>query len=61
MCAVCGTVLCGFWGSEFELCVVEFGVGMGVFILCCVWESFVSVWGSNYVLCLGQFGAGLGV
>jgi len=60
VCAVCGTVWCGFWGSEFELCVVEFGVSLGEFILCCVWESFVSVWGSNYVLCLGQFGAGLG-
>jgi len=40
--------------------VVEFGVGLGEFILCCVWDSFVSVWGSNYVLCLVEFGAGLG-
>ena len=42
MCAVCGTVWCGFVGvSE-----------------CCVWDSLVWVWGSVYLLCVGQFFGG---
>jgi len=48
------------WGSEFVLCVGEFGVyfrGVSVF---CVWDSVVVAWGSECVLCLGQFGFGFG-
>ena len=87
---MCGTVWCGFggvsifcvwdrllrvWGSEFVLCVGQFGVGLGECVcavcgtdlgvsrrvsLCCVWESLVLVWGCECVLCVGQFGVGLG-
>ena len=44
VCAVCGTVCCGF----------------GVVGVCRVWDSFVWVWGSEFVLCVGEFGLGLG-
>jgi len=55
---VCGTVCCGFWASEFVLCVGQFGVELGsVCVLCvgqvlcgflgmsfcCVWDSLVWV------------------
>ena len=43
MCAVCGTVWCGFGGVS----------------VCCVWESLVWVCGSECVLCVGQYGVGL--
>ena len=43
VCAVCGTVWCGY-------------VGVSV---CCVWDSLVWVCGSECVLCVGQFGVGL--
>ena len=57
MCAVCGTVWCGFVGVR----------------VCLVWDSLVWFWGSECVLCgrvwcgfggvsvlcVGQFGAGL--
>jgi len=36
---VCGTVWCGFVGSECVLGVGEFGVGMWGVSVCCVWES----------------------
>jgi len=48
------------WGSEFVLCVGEFGAGLGELVFCRVWERFVWVWGSEFVLCVGEFGAGLG-
>ena len=57
---MCGTVCCGFWGSEFVLCVGQFGVGLWGLSVCCVWDSLVWVWGSEFVLCVGQFGLGLG-
>ena len=43
MCAVCGTVCCGFGGVS----------------LCCVWDIFVWVWESECLLCVGQFCVGL--
>jgi len=43
VCAVCGTVRCGF-------------VGVSV---CCVWDSLVWGCGSECVLCVGQFGVGM--
>jgi len=43
VCAVCGTVWCGF-------------VGVSV---CCVWDSLVWVCGSECVLYVGQFCVGL--
>ena len=43
MCAVCGTVCCGFGGVS----------------VCYVWGSLVWVWGSESVLCVGQIGVGL--
>ena len=43
MCAVCGTVICGFEGV----------------IVCCVLDSLLWVCVSECVLCVGQFGVGL--
>ena len=44
MCAVCGTVWCGFGGLS----------------VWCVGNSLLWVCGSEYVLCVGKFGVGLG-
>jgi len=43
VCAVCGTVWCGF-------------VGVSV---CCVWDSLEWDCGGYFLLCVGQFGVGL--
>ena len=74
MCAVCGTVWCGFAGIDCVLCVGQFGAGLwelvravcgtvwcgfGGVSLCCVWDSLVWVWGSECVLCVGELGVGL--
>ena len=45
-------------GSEFLLCVVEFGVGLWVCGSECVGQ-FGVCFGSECVPCLGQFGVGL--
>jgi len=55
---VCGTVWCGFVGVSV-CCVGQFGVGLWVVSVCCVWDSLVWVCGSECVLCVGQFGVGL--
>jgi len=44
VCAVCGTVWCGFGGGS----------------VCCARDCFVCVWGSEFVLCVGEFCVGLG-
>ena len=44
VCAVCGTVLCGF----------------GVVSVCCVCYSLLWVWGSEFLFCVGEFRVGLG-
>jgi len=41
-CTVYGTVRGGFWGSDFVVCVREFGVSLG----------------NECVLCVGEIGAG---
>jgi len=43
VCAVCGTVCCGFVGVS----------------LCCVWDSLLWFVGSECVLCVGKFGVGM--
>ena len=63
------------WGSEFVLCVGQFGSCLEIKSVCCVWESLERdwgidfccvweslgrVWGDEFVLCVGQFGVGLG-
>ena len=58
VCAVCGTVWCGFVG---ENCAVSWTVWCG-FVgesVCCVWDSLMWVCGSDCVLCVGQFSFGL--
>ena len=55
---MCGTVWCGFVGVSV-CCVGQFGVGLWVVSVCCVWDSLVWVCGSECVLCVGQFGVGL--
>ena len=59
MCAVCGIVFNVFGGLIFFVCGSGWG-GLGVVILCCVWDGLVWVWGSEVVLCMGQFGVGFG-
>ena len=44
VCAVCGTVWCGFVGESVS----------------CVWDSLVWVCGREFVLCVGKFDVGLG-
>jgi len=59
VCCVCGTVCCGFVGSECALCVVHIRVGLrGVFV-CCVWKCSSGFVESDCVLCVGQFFVGL--
>jgi len=48
VCAVCGTVRCGFGG-----------VSVQEVALWCVWDIFVWEWGSKFVLCVGEIGVGL--
>ena len=41
VCTVCGIIFVWVWGSIFELCVGQFGVGLRGVSLCCLWESLV--------------------
>jgi len=41
------------------LCVGQFGVGLGLVRLCCVWDSLGRVWGSEFVLCVRGIGVDL--
>jgi len=46
VCAVCGTLWCGFGGvsvQQVALCCLY----IGIVCVCCVWESLVWVWGSE--------------
>jgi len=60
-CALCGTVWCGFVGSDGVLCLGQFGVRLWGVSLFWVRESSSEFVGSEYVLCVGEdFVTGLG-
>ena len=46
------------WGTEFVLCVGQFGACLEIVSVCCVWDSLERDWGIDFVLCVGEFGAG---